>query len=83
MGERWLVVTSAFHMPRTMGVFRKAGFEVIPYPVDFRTAGDQALLRPFAFVGEGLRRTDIAAKEWVGLLSYYLSGKSDEVLPAP
>jgi len=83
VGERWLVVTSAFHMPRTMGVFRKAGFEVIPYPVDFRTAGDQALLRPFAFVGEGLRRTDIAAKEWAGLLSYYLSGKSDEVLPAP
>lgn len=83
VGERWLVVTSAFHMPRTMGVFRKAGFEVIPYPVDFRTAGDQALLRPFAFVGEGLRRTDIATKEWVGLLSYYLSGKSDEVLPAP
>lgn len=82
-GERWLVVTSAFHMPRTMGVFRKAGFEVIPFPVDFRTAGDQALLRPFAFVGEGLRRTDIATKEWVGLLSYYLSGKSDEVLPAP
>ncbi|NOT40363.1 MAG: YdcF family protein [Alphaproteobacteria bacterium] len=82
-GERWLVVTSAFHMPRTMGVFRKAGFAVVPYPVDYRTAGDVALMRPFGFVGEGLRRTDIAAKEWAGLLSYYLSGKSDDVFPAP
>jgi uncharacterized SAM-binding protein YcdF (DUF218 family) len=82
-GERWLVVTSAFHMPRTMGVFRKVGFAVVPYPVDYRTAGSVSLLRPFGFVGEGLRRTDIAAKEWIGLLSYYLSGKSDEVFPAP
>jgi uncharacterized SAM-binding protein YcdF (DUF218 family) len=82
-GERWLVVTSAFHMPRTMGVFRKAGFAVTPYPVDYRTAGSVSLLRPFGFVGEGLRRTDIAAKEWIGLLSYYLSGRTDAVFPAP
>lgn len=82
-GERWLVVTSAFHMPRTMGVFRKAGFQVTPYPVDYRTAGSVSMLRPFGFVGEGLRRTDIAAKEWIGLLSYYLTGKTDEILPAP
>ena len=82
-GERWLVVTSAFHMPRAIGVFRKAGFAVVPYPVDYRTAGSVSLLRPFGFVGEGLRRTDIAAKEWIGLLSYYLSGKTDDVFPAP
>jgi uncharacterized SAM-binding protein YcdF (DUF218 family) len=82
-GERWLLVTSAFHMPRAMGVFRKAGFAVTPYPVDYRTAGGVSLLRPFGFVGEGLRRTDIAAKEWIGLLSYYLSGRTDAVFPAP
>jgi uncharacterized SAM-binding protein YcdF (DUF218 family) len=82
-GERWLLVTSAFHMPRAMGVFRKAGFAVTPYPVDYRTAGGASLLRPFGFVGEGLRRTDIAAKEWIGLLSYYLSGRTDAVFPAP
>lgn len=82
-GERWLVVTSAFHMPRTMGVFRKAGFMVVPYPVDYRTAGPASLVRPFAFTGEGLRRTDIAAKEWVGLFSYYFTGRSDAVFPAP
>ena len=38
-GERWLLVTSAFHMPRSVGLFRKAGFNVEPYPVDWRTKG--------------------------------------------
>lgn len=82
-GEQWLVVTSAFHMPRTIGVFRKVGFDVVPYPVDYRTAGTASLMRPFAFVGEGLRRTDVATKEWIGLLSYYVTGKTTEVFPAP
>ena len=82
-GERWLVVTSAFHMPRTIGVFRAAGFDVIPYPVDYRTAGAVSLLRPFGFTGEGLRRTDIATKEWIGLLTYRLSGRTQDLFPGP
>ncbi len=82
-GERWLVVTSAFHMPRTMGVFRAAGFEVVPHPVDYRTAGNVSLFRPFAFISEGLRRTDIATKEWIGLLTYRLSGRTEHVFPGP
>lgn len=82
-GERWLLVTSAFHMPRAMGVFRAAGFDVTPYPVDYRTAGAKSLLRPFAFVSEGLRRTDVATKEWIGLGVYYVSGRTDELFPAP
>jgi len=82
-GERWLMVTSAFHMPRAMGVFRAVGFEVVPYPVDYRTAGSASLLRPFAFLSEGLRRTDIAAKEWIGLAAYYVSGRTDALFPAP
>ncbi|NVO13825.1 MAG: YdcF family protein [Rhodoplanes sp.] len=59
-GERWLLVTSAYHMPRAIGVFRKAGFDVEPYPVDFRTRGASDALRPFPSVGDGLRRTDTA-----------------------
>jgi uncharacterized SAM-binding protein YcdF (DUF218 family) len=82
-GERWLLVTSAFHMPRAMGVFRAAGFEVTAYPVDYRTAGSASLLRPFAFVGEGLRRTDIAAKEWIGLGAYHVAGRTEDVFPGP
>jgi uncharacterized SAM-binding protein YcdF (DUF218 family) len=42
-GERWLLVTSAMHMPRAVGVFRKAGFDVEAYPVDYRTTSTQDL----------------------------------------
>lgn len=37
--QRWIIVTSAFHMPRAMGVFEKAGFQPIAYPVSFYTLG--------------------------------------------
>ena len=43
-GERWLLVTSAFHMPRSIGLFRKAGFDVEAYPVDWRVGGRDDLL---------------------------------------
>lgn len=82
-GERWLLVTSAHHMPRAMGVFRQVQFAVEPYPVDWRTRGAQDLLRPFASVSEGLKRVDTAAHEWVGLAAYWLSGRSAELLPGP
>ena len=82
-GERWLLVTSAYHMPRSIGVFRRAGFPVEAYPVDWRTRGTRDLLRPFATVGDGLRRTDTAVREWSGLLVYWLSGKSSALFPGP
>jgi uncharacterized SAM-binding protein YcdF (DUF218 family) len=82
-GERWLLVTSAWHMPRSVGVFRQAGFPVTAYPVDRRTAGRGHVLRPFAFVSEGLRRLDVAAKEWAGLVGYRLSGRTPEIFPGP
>ena len=50
-GERWLLVTSAFHMPRSVGLFRKAGFAVEPYPVDWRVGGRGDLLT-FSLHGE-------------------------------
>ncbi len=82
-GERWLLVTSAWHMPRSVAVFRHAGFPVEAYPVDFRTVGGAELGRPFGTVSEGLRRFDVAAKEWIGLAGYRLSGRSREWLPGP
>jgi uncharacterized SAM-binding protein YcdF (DUF218 family) len=82
-GERWLLVTSAHHMPRSIGVFRAAGFPVEAYPVDFRTRGAIDLLRPFSNVGDGLRRTDTAAREWVGLVIYRVTGRSSALFPAP
>ena len=82
-GERWLIVTSAHHMPRAVGSFRGAGFPVEAYPVDYRTRGAIDLLRPFSNVGDGLRRTDTAAREWVGLVVYRMTGRSAELFPAP
>lgn len=82
-GERWLLVTSAYHMPRSVGVFRQAGFDVVPYQVDYRTAGPADAVKMFDTIGDGLRRTDLAWKEWVGLLVYYLTGRSDELFPGP
>jgi uncharacterized SAM-binding protein YcdF (DUF218 family) len=82
-GERWLLVTSAFHMPRSIGVFRKAGFNVEPYPVDWRV-GDGTDLLTFSTVAlDGLGRTDIAVREWLGLVAYRVTGKIDELLPGP
>jgi uncharacterized SAM-binding protein YcdF (DUF218 family) len=82
-GERWLLLTSAYHMPRAIGVFRKAGFPVEAYPVDWRTRGWDDAFRPFPTVSDGLRRADTAVREWVGLLVYWLTGRSAELFPAP
>lgn len=82
-GEIWLLVTSAYHLPRAIGVFRKAGFTVEAYPVDWRTRGREDVLRPFFTVGDGIRRTDTAVREWVGLAIYWLTGRSSELFPGP
>ena len=79
-GERWLLVTSAFHMPRSVGLFRKAGFAVEPYPVDWRV-GD--LLSFTNVATDGLGRTDLAVREWMGLIAYRATGKIDDLLPGP
>lgn len=81
-GERWLLVTSAFHMPRAMGTFRAAGFDVVPYPVDFRADDSADDLRPFRMVSEGMRLTDLMVREWLGLIAYRMSGYTDALLPS-
>jgi uncharacterized SAM-binding protein YcdF (DUF218 family) len=81
-GERWLLVTSAWHMPRAIGCFRRAGFAVEPWPVDYRTSG-RLRLWPSDRLADGLRELDAAAREYAGLLMYYLSGRTDALFPAP
>jgi len=82
-GERWLLVTSAMHMPRAVGVFRQAGFPVEAYPVDYRSTGWRDLrLIPTSFIG-GLNRTDRAAHEWIGLLAYWIAGRIAVPFPGP
>jgi len=81
-GERWLLVTSAYHMPRSVGLFRKAGFAVEPYPVDWRV-GETGLFTFSPLADGGLERTDIAVREWIGLAAYWATGKIDTLLPGP
>jgi uncharacterized SAM-binding protein YcdF (DUF218 family) len=80
-GTRWLLVTSAYHMPRAIGAFRKAGFNVIAWPAGWRTHGWRDFWSPAATANENLRRVDVAVHEWLGLLSYRLSGYSAEWFP--
>jgi len=81
--ERWLLITSAFHMPRAIAAFRAAGFPIEACPVDWRTRGPIDATRPFWSLGDGLSRTDSAVHEWVGLLAYRLTGKTAELFPQP
>ena len=82
-GERWLLVTSAWHLPRAVGCFRVVGFDVVPWPVDYRTSGEYDLLRMFGSFPEGLSRFDRMTKEYVGLLAYRLTGRTDALFPGP
>lgn len=83
-GQRWLLVTSAYHMPRSVGVFEAAGWTgIVPYPVDHRTRGPQDAGRWFVGLAEGLKRTDVAVKEWIGLIAYYATGRSTALFPSP
>ena len=80
-GETWLLITSAFHMPRAVACFRAAGFQVVPYPVDY-LARPSALRGPAPSIAAGLYLTDIAAHEWLGLLAYHFA-KGTDLFPAP
>jgi len=82
-GETWLLVTSAFHMPRAVGLFRKADFPVIPWPADYLASGAEGVrIKPDQST-ENVSVSNLALREWTGLLGYYLSGRIDELLPGP
>jgi len=82
-GETWLLVTSAFHMPRSMALFRKAGFAVTAWPADYRTSGAERPGLAEDNIHDSLQNTTLAIREWIGLIVYRLTGRIDEVLPAP
>ncbi len=84
-GARWLLVTSAEHMPRAIGCFRRVGFPVEAYPVDWTTW-------PRLHVRSFLPRLDVAGNlsmlegalhEWIGLVAYRLTGRIDSFFPGP
>ncbi|MFZ1923784.1 MAG: ElyC/SanA/YdcF family protein [Xanthobacteraceae bacterium] len=82
-GQRWLLVTSAEHMPRAIESFRAVGFPVEAYPVDFRTTGWRELVAvPGSLLG-GLTNLNLAVHEWEGLTIDWLSGRTPALFPAP
>ncbi|MBL0930417.1 MAG: YdcF family protein [Alphaproteobacteria bacterium] len=83
-GENWILVTSALHMPRAIGTFRTAGWQVIPYPIGYMTAPgatfDWSL--PKSFDGS-MWTIGTALYEFIGLISYRRQGWTDAWIPAP
>lgn len=80
--ETWVLITSAFHMPRAVGSFRKAGWRVTPYPVDYSTRKDEALPLQFNFT-YGVGSFGGALHEYLGLFFYWLNGETDDLFPGP
>lgn len=77
----WLVVTSAFHMPRAMGAFRKAGVNAMGAPTDW-LVDDASHFLSFSAAGN-LDRFDLAVREYLGLLAYGVTGRTDALIPGP
>lgn len=82
-GETWLLITSASHMPRSVGIFRKIDFPVTPWPVDYRTTGTNADFHGWRNASDMFEALAVASHEWVGLVAYYLAGKTSALFPAP
>ncbi len=81
-GQVWLLVTSAAHMPRSVGIFRRVGWTVVPWPVDYET-GPHLEMQLSRSVADRLTVIDDAAHEWVGLVYYYLRGWTPSLFPGP
>ncbi|WP_396437227.1 YdcF family protein [Limnohabitans sp.] len=69
--EPWLLVTSAWHMPRAVAEFESLGCRVTPYPVDFRT-GASTDWSEYA-LARSLMLWQTALHEWLGLAVYALT----------
>ena len=81
-GQHWILVTSASHMPRAVGSFRKIGWSVLPFPVDYNVEGTKDLEIGFNFLS-GLSALNQGMHEWIGLIVYRLLGRTDSLFPAP
>lgn len=76
-----LLVTSAFHMPRSVGLFRKVGVDVVAWPTDYRSTGEEGFGIDIVEPTANLQTAATATKEWIGLAVYHWTGKTDELLP--
>jgi uncharacterized SAM-binding protein YcdF (DUF218 family) len=73
-GQHWVLVTSAWHMPRAMETFARAGWTgVTAWPVDYRSS--RKMLQFEWRLDEHLMEIDLALKEDLGRLAYWVAGK--------
>ena len=79
-GERWLLVTSAYHMPRAIGVFKTQGWNLIAYPVDFRSPKTITFQPRINFFGRLIELDDIA-REWGALVMYQRLERIENIFP--
>lgn len=79
-GEVWLLITSAWHMPRSMSCFQAMGWPVLPYSVDYATMGEAEPWLSFSPLS-GLVSLNLATHEWLGLVLYRLVGHTRSLLP--
>lgn len=78
-----LLVTSAFHMPRAVGMFRVAGVTVLPWPTDYEADGMAGFTVDFYEPMANFNITTTAVLEWSGLVGNYLAGRTESLFPAP
>lgn len=82
-GETWVLVTSAIHMPRAMGVARHLGWRVVPWPSDYITRKDYTVFSWGRAPEDRFRGYNSALHEWAGLLAYRLQGRTGTLFPGP
>jgi uncharacterized SAM-binding protein YcdF (DUF218 family) len=78
-GETWLVVTSATHMPRAMGIAAKLHWRVLPWPSDYSTTGKPVGIDWNSSLAARLGTIELAVHEWAGLAAYRLMGRLGDV----
>ena len=80
-GENWVLATSAYHMPRSVGIFTKLDWSVIPYECDRKIHPDGPFFKSLPSVTGNFYALSLATKELLGSIAYYFTGKTAQILP--
>jgi uncharacterized SAM-binding protein YcdF (DUF218 family) len=70
-------------MPRSMGLFRKAGVAMLPWPTDYRSTGQEGPGLDLGDPVDNLKTASTALREWIGLAVYHWTGRTDAFFPGP
>lgn len=81
--SRCLLITSGFHMPRAVAIFRHLGMDVIPWVTDYRSTGKETLRLDVRYPVRNAAMLTVATKEWIGMLAYYATGRLSSLYPTP